>query len=60
MSDPQTTNRCPICDWPFAIRAEQGCVEGNCSYRPTFGTQEYYRIESRKDQLKRERQNETA
>lgn len=24
--------RCPICDWPLAASADQGCSSGNCSY----------------------------
>jgi hypothetical protein len=27
-------DRCPICAWPLAATMEQGCVIGNCSYRP--------------------------
>lgn len=26
--------RCPICEWPLARSAAEGCVIGNCSYRP--------------------------
>ena len=37
--------RCEVCDWPLAPSIEQGCVEGNCSYRPHEGTAEFYRIE---------------
>ena len=27
-------DRCPVCDWPMATMAAEGCVPGNCSYRP--------------------------
>jgi len=26
--------RCPVCDWPLAKNASEGCVPGNCCYRP--------------------------
>lgn len=29
-----TDGRCPICRWPLAPRMEDGCIPGNCSYRP--------------------------
>ena len=29
--DPQ---RCPICEWPYAAERKDGCVPGDCSYRP--------------------------
>lgn len=28
------TPRCERCQWPLAARMEDGCVPGNCSYRP--------------------------
>lgn len=30
-ADP--TPRCKKCNWPLAASADQGCIEGNCSYR---------------------------
>jgi hypothetical protein len=27
-------SRCAVCGWPLAERAADGCVRGNCSYRP--------------------------
>ncbi len=27
--------RCPVCHWPLAKTAAEGCVIGNCSYRPS-------------------------
>jgi len=27
-------SRCAVCGWPLKERAEDGCVRGNCSYRP--------------------------
>ena len=48
MTDRKPTGRCPICDWPLAATANQGCVEGNCSYRPEYGSEEWYRIQRNK------------
>jgi hypothetical protein len=34
--------RCTVCRWPLAESMEQGCVPGNCSYRPrTKGTPDH-------------------
>jgi hypothetical protein len=27
-------DRCPVCHWTLAKTAADGCVPGNCSYRP--------------------------
>lgn len=29
------SNRCRVCGWTLADSADEGCVEGNCSERPT-------------------------
>lgn len=44
--------RCLICDFPLAATVEDGCVPGNCSYRPADGSPEYYRIEARRRALR--------
>lgn len=44
--------RCLICGWPLADRVEDGCVPGNCSYRPVEGTVEYERIQKRRAELR--------
>lgn len=44
--------RCPICDWPLKETVREGCVEGNCSYRPQEGSSEYYRVQQRRDALR--------
>jgi hypothetical protein len=31
---PDATPRCDVCQWPLSASADQGCVPGNCSYRP--------------------------
>jgi len=31
---PERNPRCFICGWPYAADESQGCVPGNCSYRP--------------------------
>ena len=40
--------RCEICDRPLAKSIEEGCVPGNCSYRPAPFTDECRRIETRR------------
>lgn len=39
--------RCPICEWPLADDPKDGCVEGNCSYRPDpqASPDEYARVQ---------------
>ena len=39
--------RCPRCDWPLAETMEQGCVPGNCCYRPDEGSPEWHRLQAR-------------
>jgi hypothetical protein len=48
-----TILRCVICDWPIAERREEGCVPGDCSYRPCEGSAEWYRIKQRRADLAR-------
>ncbi len=48
---PPPRPRCEVCDWPLASTASEGCVPGNCGYRPDHGTEEYYRIQKRRDRL---------
>ncbi len=42
---------CEVCGWPLASAASEGCVPGNCCYRPREGTDEYRRIEARRKAL---------
>lgn len=53
-----TLPRCIICGWPLADRVEDGCVAGNCSYRPASGTAEEMRIRQRHAQLLADAQGE--
>jgi hypothetical protein len=46
--------RCPICSWPLAVSAKNGCVIGNCSYKPERGTEEYARVERNRQQYDEE------
>ena len=46
--------RCPICGWPMAKIAAEGCIPGNCSYRPESGSPEWYRIQKHKEILQTE------
>lgn len=32
--DARDENRCALCGWPLAVNAKDGCVRGNCGYRP--------------------------
>jgi hypothetical protein len=43
--------RCPICDWPMVEDAKDGCVPGNCAYRPPAGSNECRRIQARRRTL---------
>jgi len=38
--------RCSVCGWPMAATVQEGCVPGNCSYRPEQGSPEWQRIRS--------------
>ena len=44
---------CEICGWSLAKSADEGCVPGNCSYRPPEGTDEYRRIQKRREDLRK-------
>ena len=48
-------NRCEVCGWTLARTAEDGCVPGNCSYRPADGSLEAARIRDRRADLERRR-----
>jgi hypothetical protein len=43
--------RCDICDWPLKDKIEDGCIPGNCCYRPDEGSPEYYRAKARRAEL---------
>jgi hypothetical protein len=45
------TPRCEVCDWPLASCMAQGCVPGNCSYRPPPGSPDHDRIVARRAEL---------
>lgn len=47
--------RCDICDWTLAESRDKGCVPGDCSYRPTEGTDEWLRIKARRVEVERQR-----
>lgn len=49
------TLRCAICDWPIAKSREEGCVPGDCSYRPDPGSPEWSRIQTRRNELAAQR-----
>jgi hypothetical protein len=42
--------RCKVCNWPLAASVQQGCVPGNCSYRPS-DPQEQARVRERREAL---------
>lgn len=37
------TGRCMACGWPVKESVDQGCVQGNCSFRPGERTPDYQR-----------------
>ena len=43
--------RCEVCDWPLRERKEDGCVKGNCSFRPDVGSDDHKRIQKRRAEL---------
>jgi len=43
--------RCDVCGWPLAQRREDGCVPGDCAYRPHEGTDEWFRIKARREAI---------
>ena len=54
MASPSSPEkRCRVCDWPLRERMQDGCVEGNCSYRPQQGTEEHAHIQARRRFLDR-------
>ena len=40
--------RCCRCGWTLGTDPRAGCVEGNCSYRPSDGHADYYRMRDHK------------
>jgi hypothetical protein len=44
--------QCEVCGWTLKEKIEDGCVPGNCSYRPEQGSEEYRRIQERRVWLK--------
>ena len=43
--------RCEVCDWPLRERKEDGCVKGNCSFRPDVGSDDHKRLQKRRAEL---------
>jgi hypothetical protein len=43
--------RCIICGWTLAATKNEGCVPGNCSYRPTKRAHDYFQGIDRKKAL---------
>lgn len=54
------TARCPVCDWPLYNTREEGCVEGDCSFRPREGSDEWHRIAARRAKLAAQRIQDDA
>lgn len=55
MYEPVQAGRCEVCDWPLKSDFREGCVPGNCSFRPREGSAEDIRIQERRELLKEER-----
>lgn len=45
--------RCRICGWPLAADRANGCVDGNCAYRPTQGGEVWHKIVRRREHFER-------
>lgn len=50
------TTRCPICEWPMAERREDGCVPGDCAFRPREHTPEWDRVVRNRKRLATEQE----
>lgn len=46
-----STARCEICGWPLVWDPKDGCVDGNCSYRPREDTDEWRRVQRNRKAL---------
>lgn len=44
-------DRCDVCGWSLAVSRDLGCVKGDCSYRPSEGSEEWHRIKARRAAL---------
>ncbi|HEY7767369.1 hypothetical protein [Longimicrobium sp.] len=47
-------DRCPVCGWTLAATRSEGCVPGDCSYRPAEGTPEWNRVQANRAALANE------
>lgn len=47
-------NRCLVCGWPLVSKQEDGCIPGDCSYRPQEPA-EQAKIDARRQQILRVR-----
>lgn len=45
--------RCRICGWTLAADRANGCVDGDCSYRPTQSSDEWHKIVRRREHFER-------
>lgn len=50
-TEPIDETRCPICSWPYAKSRDEGCVPGDCSYRPEHGSEEWRRVKANRERL---------
>lgn len=46
--------RCQVCGWPLSKSRKEGCVMGECAYRPRPGSAEHERIEIRRLRVERD------
>lgn len=51
--DKTPAPRCEVCNWPLAASVAEGCVPGNCSYRPDPDSDEGRWIQQRREELRR-------
>jgi hypothetical protein len=45
------SGHCMMCGWPLAKNADEDCIAGNCSYRPSPECQDYQRVKARRKAL---------
>jgi len=48
--------RCGVCGWTLAESRDNGCVAGDCSYRPEEGSDEWCRIRRKRDEIAAKKQ----
>ena len=50
-------SRCYACGWPLAPSRDEGCVPGDCSYRPSPAAPDYWQWRRRMEEMQRAANN---